>query len=213
MSFDALAPHYRWMERLLAGEKLQRCRTAFIERIANNQEILILGQGAGRFVAKLAAINRTARITCLDSSSGMLRMTEKALRRENNFSNRIELLHCNILTWIPPEARFDGIISHFFLDCFTPSQLEEIVRRVAISARPRALWLLSDFNQPEFGLSKWRARVILWVMYRFFRLLTRLPASDLVSPDAFLQKNGFQLCERRFADWNFLHTDLWQRTR
>src|SRR5439155_22241467 len=33
MSFDTLAPHYRWMEFILAGKKLQRCRTAFLDEI------------------------------------------------------------------------------------------------------------------------------------------------------------------------------------
>ena len=27
MSFDRLAPHYTWMEAVLAGPRLQRCRT------------------------------------------------------------------------------------------------------------------------------------------------------------------------------------------
>ncbi|HXC98086.1 MAG TPA: hypothetical protein VN048_02010, partial [Verrucomicrobiae bacterium] len=31
--FDLLAPHYRWMEWLLAGPKLHRCRTAFLPAI------------------------------------------------------------------------------------------------------------------------------------------------------------------------------------
>ena len=30
-SFDLLAPHYRWMEFVLAGRKLQECRTVFLQ--------------------------------------------------------------------------------------------------------------------------------------------------------------------------------------
>lgn len=211
MSFDRLAPYYRWMEHVLAGEKLQRCRTAFIDRIRNHQDILILGPGAGRFVAELAAANTAGRITCLDSSLSMLQSTRELLLGQGLFSTRIDLQHRDILQWTPPRTRFDAIISHFFLDCFTLDQLKEIIKQVASSAQPDALWLLADFNEPASGLSKWRARAILWTMYRFFRLITRLPARHLSSPDLLLRNNGFELRERRFADWNLMHTDLWQR--
>lgn len=30
MSFDRIAPHYRWLEAILAGNVLQRARTAWL---------------------------------------------------------------------------------------------------------------------------------------------------------------------------------------
>jgi hypothetical protein len=48
------------------------------------------------------------------------------------------------------------------------------------------------------------------MLYRFFRLATRLPATSLTPPDAFLQQNGFALRERRVYDWGLLHSDRWQ---
>ena len=44
MSFDLLAPHYRWMEFILAGEKLQRCRTAFLDELPAARNILLVGE-------------------------------------------------------------------------------------------------------------------------------------------------------------------------
>ena len=43
MSFDALAPNYRWLEFVLAGDKLQLCRTAFLDDIPQAGNILLLG--------------------------------------------------------------------------------------------------------------------------------------------------------------------------
>src|SRR5712671_6722984 len=48
VNFDVLARHYRWMELVLAGEKLQRCRTAFLGEIPAARNILLLGEGHGR---------------------------------------------------------------------------------------------------------------------------------------------------------------------
>ncbi len=51
--FDWLAPHYRWMEWLLAGTKLQRCRAAFLPAIPAPRRALVIGQGHGPFVTAL----------------------------------------------------------------------------------------------------------------------------------------------------------------
>ncbi len=210
MSFDLLAPHYRWMEFVLAGEKLQRCRTAYLNRVANHRDILLLGEGNGRFLHELIAVNPSARITCIDASVKMLRCAQARLAREHPAKNHIEFIHLNILDWKPPQQQFDVIVSHFFLDCFTPNQLELIISRIAASAQPGAFWLIADFNVPTRGWEKWRARFILWSMYRYFRWVTKIPATHLVSPYPALQRNGLQLRESRLTEWKLLHSDLWQ---
>jgi hypothetical protein len=48
------------------------------------------------------------------------------------------------------------------------------------------------------------------MMCRFFRVVTRLPASELVSPDGILERNGFMLRERNVSEWGLLHSDWWQ---
>jgi len=199
------------MEFILAGEKLQRCRTAFLDRIASHKNILVLGEGNGRFLSELLFANRTARITCVDSSAKMLCCAATRLAHQNISTNRIEFTHRDILDWTLPNQQFDAIVSHFFLDCFTSNQLESIISRIATATRPEGIWLISDFHEPSRGFAKWRARAILWLMYRFFRSITKIPARYLIAPDAPLQRNGFQLRERKFAEWDLLHSDLWQR--
>src|SRR5579862_4048205 len=68
MSFDRLAPHYRWLEIVLAGEKLQHCRTAFLSQIRDAHDVLILGEGNGRFLLECRKTLSSAQITCVDSS-------------------------------------------------------------------------------------------------------------------------------------------------
>jgi len=59
---------------------------------------------------------------------------------------------------------------------------------------------------------RWRARLILWSMYRFFRVATRLPARRLTAPDPFLAEAGFALQARRVFEWGLLHSDCWTKT-
>lgn len=211
MSFDALAPHYRWMELVLAGEKLQRCRTAFLDQIRPPENILIWGEGNGRFLLECRRAWKRARILCADASQRMLESARCRLERDGLGNEGVEFLRADVLGWSPPKETFDLIVTHFFLDCFRPDQLREVIANLAASARPQAAWLLADFQAPDFGLQRLRARMILKTMYLFFGIATRLPARALTRPDPFLVESQFALTERRVSEWGLLHSDLWER--
>jgi ubiquinone/menaquinone biosynthesis C-methylase UbiE len=211
MSFDVLAPHYRWMEFVLAGDKLQRCRTAFLDRVAESNKVLILGEGNGRFLLECRRKLPNAKITCVDASARMLARARERVAGQGGYRESIDFVCADALAWAPPEPGFDLIVTHFFLDCFQPGQLESLVAKLARAAAPGANWLLADFQSAAAGWQRYRSRLILWMMYRFFRVVTRLPATALTSPDVFLERNGFKLRERELRDWGLLHSDWWQR--
>jgi ubiquinone/menaquinone biosynthesis C-methylase UbiE len=209
-NFDFLAPHYRWMEWLLAGPKLQHCRTAFLKSIPRPRRVLLLGEGNGRFLVELLRAHPAARCVCADASARMLDCARARLRRHGLDPDAVEFIHADALDWSWPSPSFDLIVSHFFLDCFSPEQLVKIIPRIAAAAAPGARWLLADFREPVAGPAKWRARAILALMYFFFHHAARLPARRLTPPDALLAQSGFALRERQLRDWGLLHSDLWQ---
>lgn len=211
MSFDLLAPHYRWMERVLAGDKLQQCRTAFLRRIPSATNILILGEGNGRFLLECRRQFPDAKITVVDSSARMLELARRRLTTFKVGCDQIDFVCADALTWTPSAQAFDLIVTHFFLDCFRPEQLQALITKLAHSATPNAYWLLADFQAAAHGWRRLRSRAILWLMYRFFTIVTRLPAGSLTPPDAFLEQQGFKLRERMMHDWELLHSDCWQR--
>lgn len=211
MSFDPLARQYRWMEFILAGNKLQRCRTAFLDRVAGAQNVLMAGEGNGRFLVECRRRLPAARTTAFDDSARMLACARERLRRHGLDAGCVELIHADVFDWKPEGMLFDLIVTHFFLDCFAPGELEQIVAKLASVAAPGAAWLLADFQMPSGGLRRCRARVIHAMMYAFFRLVARLPARRLTPPDEFLKAQGFVLAERRTSEWGLLHTDLWAR--
>ncbi len=211
MSFDTLAPHYRWMEFLLAGNKLQRCRTTFLPQVADARNVLILGEGNGRFLLACRRALPKARITCLDASARMLAIARRRLLRHGANVDGIDFVTADARSWAPPKSSFDLIVTHFFLDCFGPEDVQRLVSGLAEAAKPQAAWLLADFQAPASGLARKRAQVVHWLMYRFFRLVTRLPAKKLSQPDSFLHAQRFALVDRRVSDWGLLRTDWWTR--
>lgn len=208
-NFDWLAPHYRWMEWVLAGPKLQRCRAAFLNSLPAPRQALIVGQGHGRFVTELLRRHPQVRCTCVDSSRRMLEVTRRRLVAKGLDASQVEFVHADILQWSPPGETYDLVVTHFVLDCFRPEQLAKIMPSLAAAATPDARWLLADFHEPASGPTRWRARAILEMMYLFFRWATALPASELTAPDPLLAKCGFKLRERRTFEWGLLHSDLW----
>jgi SAM-dependent methyltransferase len=211
MSFDLLAPHYRWMEWVLAGGKLQRCRTTFLEDVRQAKNVLLLGEGNGRFLKAFARVNDTAHITVLDASTAMLQQARRRMASTDTH-HRVEYIHADIFSWSPPQHRFDLIVTNFFFDCFRPDQLEQLIPRLAASATEEAHWVVSDFCVPAQGWARWRARGIIAAMYCFFRVVTQLPARSLTPVAPLLESSGFQLLRSRPSEWGLLRTDLWRRS-
>jgi ubiquinone/menaquinone biosynthesis C-methylase UbiE len=211
MSFDVLAPHYRWMEFVLAGDKLQRCRTAFLDRVTDARDVLIVGEGHGRFLVECRRRLPKAQITCVDASKNMLNVAGAQLERTGAGTQNVAFVHADILKWDPGNTKYDLLVTHFFLDCFRSDQLEKVIEGLARAAHPRASWLLADFQAPASGLSALRARLILKTMYLFFRAIARLPAKSLTSPDPFIQAAGFKLRQRNVSEWGLLRADFWMR--
>ena len=62
--FDRLARSYRTLELLAFGRDLERARFAWLPALADRKSILVLGEGDGRCLARLAALAPAARIHC-----------------------------------------------------------------------------------------------------------------------------------------------------
>ncbi|MDZ7705052.1 MAG: class I SAM-dependent methyltransferase [Trueperaceae bacterium] len=153
--YDRLAGVYEGLEHLSFGPQLQRAR--HIGSLAQSQHILILGEGDGRFLAELLALNSHARIDCVDLSRAML---AKAARRSGN-PPQVRFIHADATDHRVLDrclARdYDAVVTLFFLDNFTADTLRQLVPTLAARLRPGGVWLQSDFRLPERGWRRWRA--------------------------------------------------------
>lgn len=211
MSFDTLAPFYGWMERIFAGGKMQRGRVAFLNDIPEPKNILMLGEGHGRFLVPCRLKFPNAQITVVDASTGMIAQARRNLAQAALPENAVQFVHADIFEWPASEGSFDLIATHFFLDCFREDQLSTLIPKLAHCATPGAHWLLTDFQIAASGLRRLRSRVIIASLYAFFRMTTRLPATQLISADPFLEHAGFTLHKRIESDWSLLRSDWWLR--
>lgn len=212
MSFDAVAPGYRALETIAFGNALQRCRVACLGEIRSPQQALIVGEGNGRFLCELLKTHPSVQVDCVDSSERMLQLARKRVATELlDRTDQIRFLRRDITNWAPAENHYDLIVTHFLLDCFQETELPGVIKKLAFAAKPEGAWLLADFRLPAGGFARLRARTWLALMYRFFRLTTRIKANRLVDPTPFIQAGGFVLQRQHLLRGGILKSELWRR--
>ena len=209
MSFDAIAPWYRTLEVLAFGNALQRARVACLNDIEAPQRALIVGEGNGRFLEELLRTYPGIEVDCVDASENMLQLARQRLG--GTAAGRVQFLHRDLLTWTPPAARYDLIVTHFFLDCFPATELGEIANKLSEAAAGKASWLLADFCLPSSGFARVHARAWLAAMYGFFRLTARIEAAELVDPAPFLRSAGFLLSSQHLFRGGLLKSQCWRK--
>jgi ubiquinone/menaquinone biosynthesis C-methylase UbiE len=212
VSFDSVAPAYRALETIAFGGDLQRARGACLDEIGTPRRALIVGEGNGRFLCELLRLHPNIAVDCVDESRRMLELArERIERRLPADATRVRFLQHDITSWCPPEASYDLIVTHFFLDCFSEARIADIVNRLSRAATPNATWLLADFSVPAQGFARIRACVWLAAMYRFFRFTSGIEATELEDPSPFLRTAGFALASQHLFRSGMVKSQLWRR--
>ncbi len=205
-NFNRIARPYRWLEYLIFGPALQRCRLHFLPRLLHSRRALVLGDGDGRFLARLLAANPRLHAVAVDLSPQMLHLLGK---RAAPATNRLTTYQADARTFQPHDA-FDLVVTHFFLDCLTQPELDQFITRLSPHLSPGALWLLSDFRIPT-GHLRLPARALVRLLYLAFRALTGLRTTRLPDHAVALHRHGLIRLDRHLPLRGILTTELWQR--
>jgi ubiquinone/menaquinone biosynthesis C-methylase UbiE len=195
MNFDRVAPHYRWMERIVFGRALEECRGAHLLHVAGCERALCIGDGDGRFTRLLLQSQPQMRVDVVERSRSMIRLA----RRRSNAT----FFHGNALEFTPDD-RYDLVVTHFVLDTLTDDEVSALVRRIRKSA-PGAEWLVSEFQARGAA-----SRLLIWLMYRFFRVAAGLRVQSIPNYRTIFAQDGLSL-QKRWTKWNgFLVSEVWR---
>jgi SAM-dependent methyltransferase len=205
-NFDRIAGIYRWAEYLALGPLLQQTRTHFLPQLTGCRHALVLGDGDGRFLARLLQQEPALHALAIDTSAAMLSL----LRARCAFAaDRLRIQNATALT-IDPLPDTDLIVTHFFLDCLTQPEVDALTKRIAAAVRPGALWLLSDFALPRTRLLRPLAALYIRWLYLVFRVLTGLRVTHLPDPRTGLAASNFNRIARHERLGGLLYTEIWQ---
>jgi len=214
--FDRVARLYRPMEYVSFGPLLERCRFAHLASIAGARRALVLGDGDGRFLARLLAANHQIRAHAVDASSAMLRLLRARAIRTAALTpapDRLITTCTDIRTFTPPASGYDLVVTHFFLDCLSAAETEQLIARLRPHLAPGALWLVSEFHVPANSrLRAGLARTLISALYAAFRLLTGLQIRRIPPWQSLLGRAGFTRQATRSWLGGLLVSELWQAT-
>jgi len=206
-NFDRLVKPYRWLEYLTFGSALQRCRTHFLSQLADCRSALVLGDGDGRFTARLLTTNPHIRVHAVDISPAML----QALRKSAGpHAPRVITETADLRSWQPSTApHYDLIATHFFLDCLTTAEIAALASRLAPALSPNAIWLVSDFAIPNTLFGRAFAAPLVAMLYRAFRILTNPRIDHLPDHKHALEAAGWYLRAHYSHLCGLLISQLW----
>jgi SAM-dependent methyltransferase len=200
MNADPIASSYRWLEYAAFGHALERARFDFISRASGARRVLILGEGDGRFLARLLGCNRSASVSVVESSARMIQLARERLAPAER--SRVEFHHVDAVSHSLPQGPFDLAVTHFFLDTLNCHDAEAVICKVSLLLSPGAGWLVSEFQEPPEGARRLHARLWLRAMYSFFAVTTGLNVSKLPPYRELLEHRGYveeAHRERRFG--------------
>ena len=198
--FDFIAPVYDWMARLVFGKAITESQTIFLNRIPAGAEILILGGGTGWLLEKISEQNKSCKILYVDASAKMIKKSK--LRKTQDEVQFVQ----GVLQDIPEQRRFDVIVTNFYLDLFSDSNLKIVIEQIHAHTKPSSQWLVADFID-----TVWWHRMMLRVMYVFFRVVAGIDGSQLPVWGNALQAQGWAKAAEQLHFRGFINTSFWVR--
>src|SRR5262245_43957336 len=102
MNFDRVATYYPWLETLLVGNIMQRCRTTFLPLTHHCRRALLVGEGTGNFLTELLHGNPEIQIVCVEHSASMIQQIRQRLATAEEDDAHIEFRQMDALQWTSP---------------------------------------------------------------------------------------------------------------
>ncbi|HEY2544660.1 MAG TPA: class I SAM-dependent methyltransferase [Candidatus Acidoferrum sp.] len=212
MNCDFIAPHYQTLEYVSFGRALERRRFAFLSEAKASRKAILCGGGDGRFLARLLGANSAVCVDFVDSSRKMVELADRRISAMGrSFRARVRFHVADLENFHPSQDEYDLIATHFFLDCFTDSEVAALTVRLASWTAPDAQWIVSEFQQPEGWFAGLWTRLVIRALYAAFRIAANLQVAHLPSYESALANAGFRPQRKELALGGLLHSSLWRR--
>ena len=187
------------------GRALVRAQQFLVKEIPANSRILIVGGGTGWVLEEIAKIHADGlSIAYVDSSPKMI-----SLARARNAA-------ANIVTFIaaPIEGAargeiYDVVLTPFLFDNFTEGTMQKAFADLNDRLAPRGTWLFCDFRKTRVF---WQ-RIMLKVMYLFFRISCGIEASELPETEACFSTHRYKIKSQETFVNGFVVSTVYEKAK
>lgn len=184
-NFDLIAPVYDGLAKVVFGRNLKKIQTHFLPLIPGNANVLIIGGGTGWIINELFNTGFKGRLTYVEASEKMISLSKK-----NCVKDSVNFIHGDESA-IPLGQKYDVIITNFFLDVFSEPRLEQVITTLSEKLDKDGIWICSDFQ----NTGRFSHQLLLWLMFRFFKITSKLESKSLLNFDLKFKKIGHSRSE------------------
>ena len=199
--FDGIAPFYDFLGRLVFGNELLKSQAHYLEEIKAGSKILLIGGGTGKILKEFEKLEIPLSIDYIEKSEKMLLRSKALAPFENLAVNFIQGDHNGI-----PKTDYNVIFTAFFLDVFDSDTLGTVIQKLDQVSGREAIWIVTDFIRTR---KHWQ-RILIYTMYRFFRLLTRMQGRKLLNFETFLAQKGLISVKSKVYFYGMIRTVVYQ---
>jgi len=199
IGFNRLAPIYDSLARLIIGKGIHNSQLHFLNYLKGKSKLLILGGGTGWILPHIVEINPALSIDYIELSPEMLLKAQQSLKDCQNVKFILGT-EDNI-----PRIDYDCVLTNFYLDLFIDSKMMEVTNQIKSSFTPNACWIATDF----VSMRLWH-KVVLWIMYRFFSIVTGLKTLSLPQWQNSIHEAGGKVIAMKSYSRGFIKTIVYE---
>ncbi|MFT3749931.1 MAG: methyltransferase domain-containing protein [Agriterribacter sp.] len=202
-NYDKIAFCYDLLSRLVFGNSIRQSQICLLPFISPGNRILIAGGGSGWILEEISRIYTSGLyIVYIEVSAKMLKLAKE----KNIAEHKIEFLNCSIEEYHTAFA-FDIIITAFLFDNFNEKTAAENFDKLNTLLGNKGKWLFADFHITE--QSSFYQRMLLKLMYSFFKRVSNVEADKLPDMDAFFFKYRYKEVFCKYHYNQFIKSDCW----
>jgi hypothetical protein len=110
-----------------------------------------------------------------------------------------------------PQEKFHVVLTPFVLDLFpTPAALA-LMQRLDQALLPHGFWLHTDFQLSASPARQIWQKPMLWAMYRFFHLVSKVPATSLPPLQSLFESLHYEKAKEASFYGDFIRAQVWQK--
>ena len=188
--FDPVAPFYPVLEQCVFGSHLNAAREAFFDAVVEADQILLVGEGNGRFLTSLLTHKNKGCVKVIEKSSVMIRLAAARVRTLGEMRCDLKFIETDFREYRTSQ-QFDCVVTHFFLDLFNPPAQLSVIERIAELTTTNATWINVDFVRPR----TLRGDILMRLQYAFFRIVSRVEAGRCFDESTVAAQSGWTVSE------------------
>lgn len=199
--FDSVAPYYDVLVKVVFGKSITRSQTEYLRCISDDANVLILGGGSGWIIEEINRRVKDCRIYYIDASEKMISLA----KRKSTNANNVFFIH-GTEEHIPEKLFYDVVITNFYFDLFNAKGVNEKMGTISNRLTNNVMWIVTDFIN-----EKWWHRIMLWIMYRFFKFTSHIEASYLNDWRRAFQQDGWICAHKKPFYGDFIETRVFRK--